>query len=116
MYSNTKRLLFTQTLIFFLKLEGECPRLRDVAKVVQEELKSASNARIRNVVEGLLAHFFSSHRPNYPAEDILFFLEVANLQTQWQATFLMNEVIDVCPSTDHQLNVHDFSLSFSHLG
>ena len=38
---------------------------------------------VRLVMEGLLAHFFSSDRPSYVSEDVLWFLKLANQQDQW---------------------------------
>ena len=46
-------------------------------------------------MEGLLAHFFSFHQTSYHPNDIRWLLEMANLQTQWQATYLMSEIVEV---------------------
>lgn len=39
--------------------------------------------QIRLLIEGLFAHFFSSHRPAYHKEDVEWFLELANQQEDW---------------------------------
>ena len=48
------------------------------------------------VVEALLAHFFSSHRPSYHKEDVLWFLKWANKQKHWcdSASKSNEEVLD----------------------
>ena len=44
-------------------------------------------------MEGLFAHFFSSHRPAYHKEDIEWFLELANQQEDWCVVDATQEVI-----------------------
>ena len=47
---------------------------------------------IRLVIEGLLAHFFPPDRSSYSLEDALWFLELANQQTQWCFNVNTNQV------------------------
>ena len=97
--------------IFFIintQLQGEGPRLGDVACVVFEQLTGAQppvaltrdSPQVRYMAEGLLGHFFSEHHTFYHESDIWWFLDIANKQSQWQTTFLMNEVIEVEYSVD----------------
>lgn len=44
-------------------------------------------------MEGLFAHFFSSHRPAYHKEDMEWFLELANQQEDWCVPNFVGEVI-----------------------
>ena len=90
------------------QLRKDSPRLGDIAKVTLEtmtgsELSSAlakDSPQVRHTIEGLLEHFFSEHLMTYHPDDISWFLRIANQQTHWQATFLMNEVIGVEYSVD----------------
>lgn len=90
------------------QLQGDGPRLGDVAAVVFEELTGVQppialtrdSHQVRHVAEGLLGHFFSEHHTSYHQDDVWWFLDIANQQSQWQATFLMNEVIEVEYSVD----------------
>lgn len=43
-----------------------------------ESCGSLNHSNTRLVVEGLLAHFFSSSRPDYHHNDVLWFLKLAN--------------------------------------
>ena len=61
---------------------------------------SKDNPQVRHFVEGLFAHFFSEHQVSFNHEDVQWFLEIANAQSHWQATFLINEIIEVKPSDD----------------
>ena len=45
------------------------------------------------LLEGLFAHFFSSHRPGYHKEDMEWFLELANQQEDWCVPILVEGVI-----------------------
>ena len=91
-----------------IQLRGETPRLSDVAAVAIETLTGSKfsfsltveNPQVRHVFEGLLEHFFSEHLRTYDPADIRWFLETANQQTYWQATYLMDEVIGVEYSDD----------------
>ena len=90
------------------QLRGEMPCLGDVAAVAIETLTGSKisfsltmeNPQVRHVLEGLLEHFFSEHLSAYNPADIRWFLETANQQTYWQATYLMDEVIGVEYSDD----------------
>ncbi len=95
----------TKTLLRILQLQGNrSPRLGDITAVILEELSSSSPSfgtgsdpsQVRHIVEGLLAHFFSLHQSSYHPDDIRWLLEMANLQTHWQATYLMSEIVEVC--------------------
>lgn len=94
--------------ILITQLQGEGPRLGDVACVVFEELTGAQppvaltrdSHQVRYVAEGLLGHFFPEHHTSYHQSDIWWFLDIANKQAQWQTNFLMNEVIEVEYSVD----------------
>ena len=101
-----KRLHVLNQLVFcvYMQLQGnKSPRLGDIATVILEELKNSSpsfgagsdSAQVRHIVEGLLAHYFSLHQSSYHPEDIRWLLEMANLQTHWQATYLMSEIVEV---------------------
>ena len=57
--------------------------------IIASGFLSRRNAAIRLVIEGLLAHFFSQDRPSYSSDDAVWFLELANQQTQW--CFKINE-------------------------
>lgn len=87
--------------------------MKDVATVVLKVFTRSESVRTGNqveeIMEGLLAHFFSEHQSSYHVEDIHWFLEIANLQSQWQVTYLMNEVIDA-EYTDDLLSRADVSL------
>ena len=91
-----------------VQLRGETPCLGDVAAVAIETLTGSKfsfsftmeNPQVRHVFEGLLEHFFSEHLSTYHPADIRWFLETANQQTYWQATYLMDEVIGVEYSDD----------------
>jgi len=75
--------------------------------VILEELRNSANlydvgmdsAQIRHIVEGLLAHFFSGHLTSYHPADVTWLLEMANRQTQWQATCLMSTIVEVRTSS-----------------
>ena len=84
------------------QLQHECPRLGDITKVILEELCGGSgvgtgveSSQIRHIVEGLLAHFFSLHQTSYHPEDVRWLLNMANLQSHWQATYLMSTIVEV---------------------
>ena len=97
--------VFPLFMIYFYhsQLQGACPRLGEIITVILEELLNDSPtfvaesdpSQIRHIVEGLLAHFFSVHLTAYNSEDILWLLEMANMQTQWQATYLLSEILEV---------------------
>jgi len=55
----------------------------------------SDSTQIRHIVEGLLAHFFSLHQSSYHPQDMRWLLEMANLQTHWQATYLISEIVEV---------------------
>lgn len=67
------------------------PSLSGVIEVAVECLSSASfspslhrsNASVRRLMEGILAHFFSPYRPSYYQEDVVWLLKLANEQEQW---------------------------------
>lgn len=63
--------------------------------IIEEFGEGANAAQVRHIIEGLLAHFFSLHQTSYHPEDIRWLLEMANLQTHWQATYLMSEIVEV---------------------
>ena len=71
------------------------------------------NHVLKDVLEGLLAHFFSEHQCVYHEEDIRWVFEVSNQQSQWQVSYLMNEVIDAAYSDDLLLKM-DSNLSVPH--
>ena len=79
------------------------PRLGGITTIILEELCDSSSsfgsgtdsAQIRHIVEGLLAHFFSVHLTAYHPDDVRCLLEMANMQTQWQATYLMSTIVEV---------------------
>lgn len=58
------------------------------------------NPILGHIMEGLLGHFFSEYHSTYHPQDIQWFLQIANLQSHWQSTFLMSEVIEVEYSGD----------------
>ena len=107
--------VLTESTCVFLttQLCQDVPRLKHVATVVLKVFTGSESLRIRNqieeIMEGLFAHFFSEHQSSYHVEDIRWFLEIANLQSQWQVNYLMNEVIDA-EYTDDLLSRADFSL------
>ncbi len=51
------------------------------------------NQNVRLLMEGLFAHFFSSHRPSYHPEDARWFMELANDQMQWMVSDSNRSVI-----------------------
>lgn len=77
-----------------LQLRGYCPHLPEVVsaavKVIQET--SSNVYSIRFLVEGFFAHFFSPYRRGYHTEDIQWFLEFANKQEQWGASYAQHQV------------------------
>lgn len=75
----------------FSALSCESPQLKSptkrlgLAEVMKVVSPSGSLHRpaSRLVMEGVLAHFFSPHRPSYMNEDVLWFLEFVNQPGQW---------------------------------
>ena len=75
--------------------------LEELAAATSSLELARDSSQLQHVVEGLLAHFFSEHQTCYNSSDVKWFLNIVNQQTQWQATYLMNEVIEVSPPTVH---------------
>ncbi len=77
------------------------PHLAEVTEVTVEVLSETAfspglyqdNQKVRLLMEGLFAHFFSPYRPSYHPEDARWFMELANDQLQWQVTDLSRSVI-----------------------
>lgn len=61
------------------------PCLEVVLKVVMAAISSSEHNSVVNswMMEGLLAHFFSSSRSNYAIEDVQWLLKFINKQRQW---------------------------------
>ena len=82
-------------------MKDECPRLDEVMSVAVEVICETNfspsvhrdSNRGRLLMEGLFAHFFSPHRPNYHADDCRWFLELANTQRHWQPGLLEQSVV-----------------------
>ena len=111
-------LLFVITISTFIfwvipQLHRDVPNLKDVTTVVMKVFALSEFPRetypVEDIFEGLLAHFFSKHQSSYNLEDIRWFLQIANRQFQWQAKYLMNEVIDA-EYFDDMLAKVEFSL------
>jgi len=84
------------------QLQGKAPRLEDLASVVLDCLSKSTAwdlQQARGILEGLLSHFFSQLRAVYNSKDMQWFLELANSQKKWQASFIMDGIYEVSPLT-----------------
>ena len=89
-----------------LQNSSSSPRLGDITRIILEELSGHASSQevttdptqVRHIVEGLLSHFFSLHQTSYHRDDVRWLLEMANLQTHWQATYLMSEIVEASGS------------------
>ncbi len=72
---------------FKLKSPDDRPGLTKLMEIVLSHFSCLEQCGkpVRLVVEGLLAHFFSPDRPSYVDEDVLYFLEMANVQDEGEA-------------------------------
>ena len=86
----------------FLQGGVQGPKLRDVSSGALKILTgsgvvtslSTRSTIVRDVMEGLFAHFFSEQQPIYDEDDVHSFLEMANEQHQWQVSPPSNEGIN----------------------
>ena len=96
-----------------LQLHKDVPNLNDVTTVVMKVFAlpefRTETYQVEDIFEGLLAHFFCKHQSSYNLQDIRWFLQIANRQFQWQANYLINEVIDA-EYFDDMLSKVEFSL------
>ena len=93
--------------LFLLQLRRICPNLAEVASVAVKVISETSSKiySIRFLVEGFFAHFFSPYRRGYHTEDVQWFLELANKQEQWRASY-----------AQHQLHEHHKQVSTTEVG
>lgn len=78
------------------------PRLRNITEVVIQELIGSSvdvalqhhNTQLQRILEGLMAHFFSTHLPAYNVQDIQWFLEMANKNVQWNVEHMSHQLVE----------------------
>lgn len=87
-------MLLVILLLYFLQHGSRALKLRDVISGALKVLTgscvvtslSTRSTIVRDVVEGLFAHFFSEQQPIYDEDDVHWFLEMANEQHQWQVS------------------------------
>ncbi len=80
------------------QLQGSAPRLEHLAAAIMEGLPLLplwDLPQARGILEGLLSHSFSQYRTVYHSQDMEWFLELANGQKKWQATYIMDGIYEV---------------------
>ena len=76
--------------MFFPQIKTGCPKLDSVARAAVEVVSSTvvtftneDKQVIRVIIEGLFTHFFPP-KQDYHLDDVVWFLELANAQKDWQ--------------------------------
>ena len=80
------------------QLQGAAPRLEHLAAAIMEGLPLLplwDFPQARGILEGLLSHSFSHYRTVYHSQDMEWFLELANGQKRWQASYIMDGIYEV---------------------
>lgn len=109
-------------------LHTQIPRLEEIilfllevlcGKTYESDLYHDSDL-VHKLLDGLLAHYFSSDRPYYHSDDVRWFLQLANAQLHWQVDHLEPAAVtataeeeSVCKSQSAEVRVQ--SKSFSNL-
>lgn len=81
-----------------MQLQGASPRLEHLAGAILGGLPLLPHWNLeqaRGMFEGLLAHCFSHYRTVYHSRDMEWFMELANGQKKWQATYIMDGIYEV---------------------
>ena len=73
-----------------LREEQPLPQLKDSVLVCTEVLQEGGRASIdtelvRRLLEGLFSHYFSPYRQAYSPQDMEWFLQLANTNSEWRA-------------------------------